>query len=78
MPLKLSEHAILAAQIVPMDGPGATIRYVAMVSVSKGKTSPGVWAHDEGQSFPTPGEALDWLRQMLGSTALLGSIEPPR
>ena len=78
MPLNLSKDAILAAQIVPMPAPGGGMRYVAMVSVSKGPTSPGVWGTDVAESFPAPQEALNWLRQMLGSATFPDSIEKPK
>jgi hypothetical protein len=65
---------LLAAQIKPVKGPGDQTRYIAMVSVSKGKNAPGA---DQGESFDSPQEALAWLRDRLG-VSLFGSIEPPK
>lgn len=68
-----SADAILAAQIVPVKGPGTKTRYMAMISVSKGKDKRGP---DQGVSFDTPQQALDWLKQRLSTATLPGCIEP--
>jgi hypothetical protein len=71
----VGENALLAAQILPVEGPGDKITYMAMVSVSMGNEKRGA---DQGERFDTPQEALGWLRQCLATTKLPDSIEPPR
>jgi hypothetical protein len=73
--ITVSEDALLAAQILPVKGPGDKITYMAMVSVSMGKDKR---AADQGEMFDTPNEALGWLRQRLAATNLPESIEPPK
>jgi hypothetical protein len=65
--------AILAAQIVPVKGPGTKTRYMAMISVSKGKDKRGA---DKSEAFDTPQQALDWLKQSLSTATLPDRIEP--
>jgi hypothetical protein len=72
--ITINENALLAAQITPLPSSDNRIRYIAMVSVSKGKNERGA---DWGESFDTPQEALAWLRERL-PVSLFESIAPPR
>jgi hypothetical protein len=74
MPIYLSENAILAARIVPLEAHSGKIKYTAMVTVSKGKNEPGVWGAVEMQSFATPQKALLWLSKHLASSSCLTAL----
>jgi hypothetical protein len=63
MKMILSETAILAAQILETRGPSGAVMYQAMIEVARLDGRGAI----ESQKFATRQEALDWLRDRIGT-----------
>jgi hypothetical protein len=63
MKMIFSETAILAAQILETKGPSGGVMYQAMIEVARLDGRGAI----ESQKFATRQEALDWLRDRIGS-----------